>query len=344
MSKDLSTLERTVQFHGHICPGLLMGFRAAEFAREFLGLGRDQDEELVAIVENKACGVDAIQVVLGCTFGKGNLIFRDYGKHVYTIISREQNRAVRISQKFGTGQKPDNKRYRSLLQKDDLSPDEAGEIEDLRQRILEDILSCSFDTIFDHQEVTVDMPEKAQIHPTLQCEVCGEGVMETRAEKTEQGITCPSCLSTSAGNRDLSGRDDDRVISAGVTKFPHSVLETLGIQYTEYTPERVVATMEVTPKTHQPLGLLHGGVSVVLAESVASYGSYQFIDPERQGAVGLEINANHIRSKKEGTIKAIGVPVHIGRTTLVWDIRIVDEQEKLVCISRCTMAVVDIVR
>ncbi|MGI6513194.1 MAG: hotdog fold thioesterase [Syntrophomonadaceae bacterium] len=120
-----------------------------------------------------------------------------------------------------------------------------------------------------------------------------------------------------------------------------SVLETLGIEITEYTPERVVATMPVTPKTHQPLGILHGGVSVVIAETVASTGSYQFIDPTRQQAVGLEINANHIRSKRDGVVTAIGVPVHVGRSTLVWDIRIYDEQEKLVCISRCTMAVVD---
>lgn len=121
----------------------------------------------------------------------------------------------------------------------------------------------------------------------------------------------------------------------------HTVMNTLGIEIIEYTPERVVATMPVTPKTHQPFGLLHGGVSVVIAETVASAGSYQFIDKETQHAVGLEINANHIRAKKDGVVKAIGIPVHIGRRTLVWDIRIYDEEEKLVCISRCTMAVVD---
>jgi uncharacterized protein (TIGR00369 family) len=121
----------------------------------------------------------------------------------------------------------------------------------------------------------------------------------------------------------------------------NSVLETLGIEITEYTPERVVATMAVTPKTHQPLGILHGGVSVVLAETVASSGSYQFIDPTRQAAVGLEINANHVRSKRDGVVKAVGTPVHVGRSTIIWDIRIYDEEEKLVCISRCTMAVVN---
>lgn len=121
----------------------------------------------------------------------------------------------------------------------------------------------------------------------------------------------------------------------------HTVMNTLDIEIIEYTPERVVATMPVTPKTHQPFGLLHGGVSVVIAETVASAGSYQFIDKETQRAVGLEINANHIRSKRDGIVKAIGVPIHVGKRTLVWDIRIYDEEEKLICISRCTMAVIN---
>ncbi|HZK44095.1 MAG TPA: hotdog fold thioesterase [Syntrophomonadaceae bacterium] len=121
----------------------------------------------------------------------------------------------------------------------------------------------------------------------------------------------------------------------------NTIMATLGIDIIEYTPERVVATMPVTPKTHQPFGLLHGGVSVVIAETVASAGSYQFIDKNNQHAVGLEINANHIRSKRDGIVKAIGIPIHTGRKTLVWDIRIYDEDEKLICISRCTMAIVN---
>lgn len=119
----------------------------------------------------------------------------------------------------------------------------------------------------------------------------------------------------------------------------NTVMNTLGIEIIEYTKERVVATMPVTPKTHQPFGLLHGGVSVVIAETVASAGSYQFIDKSYQRAVGLEINANHIRSKADGVVKAVGIPVHVGKTTIIWDIRIYDEEEKLVCISRCTMMV-----
>ncbi len=123
--------------------------------------------------------------------------------------------------------------------------------------------------------------------------------------------------------------------------WENTIMETLGIEVIEYTKDKVVATMPVTPKTHQPFGIMHGGVSVVLAETVASSGSYQFIDRKSQKAVGLEINANHISSVRDGLIKAVGIPVHMGRSTLVWDVRIYDETEKLVCISRCTIAVIN---
>jgi uncharacterized protein (TIGR00369 family) len=120
-----------------------------------------------------------------------------------------------------------------------------------------------------------------------------------------------------------------------------TILDTLGIKIIEYTRERVAATMPVTPKVHQPYGLMHGGASLVLAETVASAGSYLFIDHASQRAVGLEINANHLHSKSAGVVKAVGVPVHVGRKTIVWDIRVLDEDERLICISRCTVAVVD---
>lgn len=121
----------------------------------------------------------------------------------------------------------------------------------------------------------------------------------------------------------------------------NTILATLGIELTEISRERVVATMPVTTKTHQPFAIMHGGVSVVIAETVASAGSSLFIDTSKQHAVGLEINANHIRSKSDGTVHAIGVPVHAGKRTIVWDIRIYDEKERLICISRCTIAIVD---
>ncbi|MFC6037884.1 hotdog fold thioesterase [Paenisporosarcina macmurdoensis] len=119
-----------------------------------------------------------------------------------------------------------------------------------------------------------------------------------------------------------------------------TIIGLLGIEFGEMTKDRVTATMPVNSSTHQPYGHLHGGASVVLAESVASFGTLNLIDQETETAVGLEINANHIRGKKDGIVTAIGTPLHRGRTTMVWDIKIVDENEKLICVSRCTMAIV----
>ena len=119
-----------------------------------------------------------------------------------------------------------------------------------------------------------------------------------------------------------------------------TIIGTLGIEFKETSAERVTATMPVNAATHQPFGLLHGGASVVLAESVASVGTWNLIDQENEIAVGLEINANHIRGKASGFVTAIGTPLHKGRTTMVWDIKIVDEEEKLICVSRCTVAIV----
>ncbi|MEZ0480821.1 hotdog fold thioesterase [Planococcus sp. SSTMD024] len=119
-----------------------------------------------------------------------------------------------------------------------------------------------------------------------------------------------------------------------------TIMGVLGIELTEQSAERIVATMPVHAATHQPFGLLHGGASVVLAETVASFGTWHAIDQQNEIAVGLEINANHIRAKKDGAVTAIGTPLHKGRTTMIWDIKIVDEEERLICVSRCTVAIV----
>ena len=116
---------------------------------------------------------------------------------------------------------------------------------------------------------------------------------------------------------------------------------TLAIEMLELTEQRVVATMPVDQRTRQPFGILHGGASVALAETVASFGATAVIDRERFVAVGQEINANHLRPKVDGVVRATGVPVHVGRSSQVWSIEIRDEEGRLVCISRCTMAVVE---
>jgi uncharacterized protein (TIGR00369 family) len=120
----------------------------------------------------------------------------------------------------------------------------------------------------------------------------------------------------------------------------HGMASTLGIEILELTEARVVATMPVDERTRQPFGILHGGASVALAETVASLGAAAHIDRQRFVAVGQEINANHLRPKTEGLVRATAIPVHSGRTSQVWSIEIADEQGKLVCVSRCTLAVV----
>ena len=119
-----------------------------------------------------------------------------------------------------------------------------------------------------------------------------------------------------------------------------SVVKDLGIEFAELEPERVVATMPVDGRHVQPLGFLHGGISVTLAESVATVGAWLNC-PEGKVAFGSEINASHLRPKREGILTAVGTPVQIGRTNQIWEVHIRDENEKPVCISRCRLAVVD---
>lgn len=199
MCKNMSPVESAIQFHGHICPGLLMGIRVAEFALQELQVDPDVDEELLAVVETNSCGVDAIQAILGCTFGKGNLIFKDYGKNVYTIASREKGRTLRIAQKFGGNRGPESGRYRELVRKASLTEAEAAEKEDLITAIFERLMSTPFEDLFDWKEIDFEFPDKARIHATIQCVICGEGVMDIKTTETAQGPVCPGCLAENGG-------------------------------------------------------------------------------------------------------------------------------------------------
>lgn len=122
----------------------------------------------------------------------------------------------------------------------------------------------------------------------------------------------------------------------------HSAIGHLGIVFTEAGDDFLRATMPVDARTLQPFGILHGGASVLLAESLASFAATLCLEePARQQAVGLAINANHLRAKKDGVVTGTARPVHVGRSTMVWDIRVEDEQGRAVCVARLTVAVVD---
>jgi 1,4-dihydroxy-2-naphthoyl-CoA hydrolase len=114
----------------------------------------------------------------------------------------------------------------------------------------------------------------------------------------------------------------------------------IGIEWVELGENFLKARMPVDERTRQPYGLLHGGASCVLAETLGSVGAVCMVDPSKFNCVGLEINANHIRSVKEGFVTGVATPIHVGGNTQVWDIKIYDDREKLVCISRLTVAVI----
>jgi len=119
-----------------------------------------------------------------------------------------------------------------------------------------------------------------------------------------------------------------------------NLINALGIEFISIEKGKVIATMPVDDRTRQPFGLLHGGASVALAETVASIGAYELVDQEKEVVVGLEINANHLKGKKDGVVTATATVLHQGRSTMVWDIKITDEDRQLICVSRCTIAVI----
>ncbi|QGP93877.1 FmdE, Molybdenum formylmethanofuran dehydrogenase operon [Neomoorella glycerini] len=194
MDFSSSEWERAVAFHGHSCPGLAIGYRAAKIALRELAAGRAGDEELVAIVETDACGVDAIQVLTGCTLGKGNLLYRDYGKHVFTIGDRKTGAAVRVALKSG-GRKEDEA-YRDLRAR--IFSGQATTVEKelygrYQQQRLQHILEAPEEEIFKTEHVKLELPEKARLFNSVTCAYCGEPVAEVRARVKEGRYACIPC-------------------------------------------------------------------------------------------------------------------------------------------------------
>jgi len=181
---------KAVEFHGHICPGLAMGYRVAKYVKE--NYPRSKDEELVAIVENSSCSVDAIQEMLGCTFGKGNLVFRDYGKQVFTFYDRDKEKALRVYFKGDIFAGMD--KLRRKLSKGQLDEKEQKELKDLREQVIQKILAAPEEEILTVQEVVMPTPEKARIYPSLKCQECGEAFMEILGRTVNGKVVCKECF------------------------------------------------------------------------------------------------------------------------------------------------------
>lgn len=199
MYREKTDWEKAVEFHSHICAGLAFGYRAAQAGLRKLRVRHAPDEELVAIVETDACGVDAVQVVAGCTLGKGNLLYRDYGKPVYTFGRRGTGKAVRIVVKGGAWGLDEE--FRALQNKVRSRAATAEELERFRAKQTKaaaKILEAPEDQILKIQEVNLDFPEKARIFNSVTCAFCGEQVMEPRARVRDGRFVCIPCSETSA--------------------------------------------------------------------------------------------------------------------------------------------------
>jgi len=181
-------LQRCVAFHGHICPGLIYGYRVAREAMRLLDVGRAADEEIVAICENDSCAVDALQVLLGTALGKGNLTIRDYGKNAYTVLSRVKRKSYRFSRKLryeyeGTG-KEEYIRLDEAVRSGKASQQERLALKQLK---INDLLARPFGDIFTTEEVPFDEPCYAPLHPSEPCAVCGEMTMVTKMATSGDG-------------------------------------------------------------------------------------------------------------------------------------------------------------
>ena len=185
-------LRDAIQFHGHLCPGLALGYRVAKAALRELKADRPRDEELVAIVENDSCAADAIQFITGCTFGKGNLIFRDYGKHVYSFFNRRSGAGIRIAEDY-RGFEGDS-RFPELRKRQEAGEDVTREMQTYKMEKTAAILNAEEKEIFTITPVTILPPREARIHGSVRCTLCGEKFMESRGRVKNGKIVCMTCF------------------------------------------------------------------------------------------------------------------------------------------------------
>lgn len=187
--------QRCAVFHGHICPGLAIGYQAAKAGMAWLVEHRASDEEVVAIVETNACGTDAVQVLTGCTFGKGNFIYKDHGKQAFTFISRRSGKGVRIAMKPGVIET--GKRHQELLHKvmdDSATEEELREFWAIHQQKSQEILERPAEELFTIRAVDITVPPKARIESSIPCARCGEPTMASRLVDQDGHQVCQDCL------------------------------------------------------------------------------------------------------------------------------------------------------
>lgn len=195
---DIPTdLARCVTFHGHLCPGLVYGYLVARETLRLLGSDRAADEEIVAFSENDSCAVDALQVILGTTIGKGNLILEDYGKNAYKIVDRRGKRAYRFSRnlpyRYQGAEPAEFDRLEDKYRSGDISPQERRRHKLLKVR---DLLTRDCEALFSRQEIAFSEPPYATLARSVSCDCCGEMTMATKLAQTKDGkLLCRPCSS-----------------------------------------------------------------------------------------------------------------------------------------------------
>ena len=190
-------LKECIRFHGHLCPGIIYGYRVSKEAMRILELKRSGDEEVVAVCENDSCSVDAFQIVLGTTSGKGNLTIKNYGKNAYTVISRKQKKAYRFSRKSFYQYVGKEKEEFDVLE-EAVASGTATKEQKKRQKFLKsmDLLAKPFIDIFETRETEFAMPEYAELASSKACEKCGEMTMATKLKNLNSKEFCVPCFET----------------------------------------------------------------------------------------------------------------------------------------------------
>lgn len=191
---DAETLEKTIQFHGHKCPGLAIGIRAAELAAN--EVGEKDPADFVAVTETDMCGVDAIQFLTGATFGKGNLIHRDFGKAAFSFYGRNNKKAVRAVFQ-DKAQKDTRERLFALMEKikqGKASDDELQQLEKTRETLYDEIMGADLFDLFVVKKLEEPPPRKARVLDSIPCESCGENTMESRTRRFAGKTLCIPCF------------------------------------------------------------------------------------------------------------------------------------------------------
>ena len=192
-------LAELVEFHGHLCPGLAMGVAASSIALREIG-PHSTDEEVVAVTETDNCATDAVQFLTGCTFGKGNLIHRDYGKSAYTFFRRSDGRAIRVVARPGAWQRdPEHQALFAKVREGAATDEERARFRELHEAQSRVVLGLDPDALFETVEVHGDPPVRARVHASIVCADCGEGTMETRIRRFEGRELCPPCFEHALG-------------------------------------------------------------------------------------------------------------------------------------------------